>query len=149
MAYPEVKFVVRYPAGQGSWRYEPVDIPHPGGAFMPLEHLPAAGDLVFLWDRSGPLPGGPNFKVVARAWTWSGYGSVNWPYGKAEAQSGPVVDIIVEPSAGAYSDEAPICAEPDCTAMWVDRAWLIRHPDDQEHVEEHEHRIYVSDPTKR
>jgi hypothetical protein len=148
MPYPEVKFAIRYPAGQGAWRYEPVDIPHPGGVFMPLEYLPSAGDLVTLWDRSGTLSGGPHFKVVQRSWTWSGYGSVDWPYGKAAAESGPLVDIIVEPATGPYSDEAPICAEPDCSAMWIDRVWVIRHPADQEGVEEHEHRIYVSDPTK-
>lgn len=151
MPYPEVKFAVRYPAGQGAWRYDPVDIPHPGGAFMPLEHLPAPGDLVTLWTRGGPEgqpAGGPHFRVLQRAWTWSGYGSADWPYGKNAPQTGPIVDIIVEPAAGPYSDEAPICAELGCTAMWVDRAWVIRHPDDQADVEEHEHRIYVHDPTK-
>jgi hypothetical protein len=155
MAYPEVKFVVRYPAGQGAWRYEALEIPNPGGSyFMPLEHLPAEGDLVSLWASpmrpAGPfIPGGPFFRVVRRYWTWSGYGSVNWPYGAREAQSGPSVEIFVEPAAGPYSDEAPICAVSDCTAMWIDRAWVIRDPADQEAVEDHEHQIYVSDPTKR
>lgn len=115
---------------------------------MPLEHLPAAGDLVTLWARGGPIAGGPHFRVLVRSWTWSGYGSANWPYGKNESQSGPLVDIIVEPAAGPYSDEAPICVEPDCSAMWIDRAWVIRYPADQEDVEEHEHRMYVHDPTK-
>lgn len=104
MPPPEVKFAVRYPAGSGAWRYEALDIPNPGGSFMPLEYLPAAGDLVTLWDRSGHVEGGPHFRVVARSWSYSGYGSVNWPYGQREPSSGPLVDIIVEPAGGPYSD---------------------------------------------
>jgi hypothetical protein len=145
---PHVKFVIRYPAGDGKWRYETVWVSSPSGsAFIPMEHPPLMGDLITLWDsdrhRRGlpPHDGGPAFRVVDRMWSHSSWGSADWPFGESEPRSGPLLDIIVEPArGGAYRDETPICGAYDCEAVWVDGAWWM--PPGADEPEPHEHKPY-------
>ena len=136
-----VKFAVRYPAGDGKWRYVSVMIPsyEGSGSYAPLEQLPAVGDLVYLYDMDTNGPRGI-FRVLDRAFMWSSYGSVDWPHGEPRPRSGPLVDIIVEPSEGAYRDETPICAESTCEAVWVDGAWWM--PPGAGEPDPHDHHPY-------
>jgi hypothetical protein len=131
-SWPRVRFAIRYPAGDDTWRYEPVDVGNPGGqGFTALEYPPATGDLISLWDRSRharglpPLEGGPGFRVLDRSWHHSSYGSMDWPYGEQVPRSGPLLDIIVEPADGPYRDEAPICAESTCEAKYLFGQWQL------------------------
>jgi hypothetical protein len=140
---PRCQFAVRYPAGDGKWRYQPVDIASPGGgAFVPMTWPPVVGDLISLWDRGKYQPeGGPLFRVVDRGWMHASWGSADWPYGESEPRTGPLVDIIVEPaSQGVYRDETPICAEADCEAVWVDGQWWM--PPGAGEPGPHDHRAY-------
>jgi hypothetical protein len=147
-APPRVKFSVRYPAGDGKWRYQPILIYSPdGGVFVPMKDPPPVGDVITLWDgylhsRGLPQPeGGPSFRVVDRGWSLVSYGSLVWPYGQDEAREGPMLDIIVEPAGGGvYRDEAPICDEPTCEAVWVNGAWWT--PPGAAEPDPHEHRPY-------
>jgi hypothetical protein len=143
-ALPRCKFAVRYPAGDGKWRYQSVIVAgYDSSAFAPMRYPPAPGDLISLWDQfRGRLEGGPVFQVVARMWMHSSYGSADWPYGKPEPQSGPLLDIIVEPAEGAYRDETPICGESTCEAVWVNGAWWM--PPGADEPDPHEHRPYES-----
>lgn len=142
---PRLLFSVRYPVGQGRYRYRRVFIAGPGGAgCLTTDHVPAAGDLISLWDAHGPQPeGGPIFVVVRRSWQHAGFGSANWPYGTNEPLYGPMVDIIVEPSEqGVYADETDICADPDCEAyavFWGAAGWRIP-PGGSTGEEGHQHR---------
>lgn len=145
-SWPRVRFAVRYPAGDGRWRYEPVDIANPDGAgFSALEYPPAPGDLISLWDRSLharglPQPeGGPVFRVLDRWWSHSSWGSADWPYGEQVPRSGPLLDVIVEPADGLYRDEAPMCGYADCWARLLFGTWVPRpdygDPEPHEHYE--------------
>jgi len=152
-SWPRVRYAVRYPAGDGRWRYEPVDIAHPDGSgFIPVEHPPAVGDLINLYDRSRaarklpPLEGGPVFRVLARLWVHSSWGSADWPYGEREPRSGPLLDIIVEPADGPYRDEAPICTESTCEAKYLFGQWVLPPGVPADEADPHEHAPYVSEP---
>lgn len=65
---------------------------------------PVVGDLIFLSDQSNRDLAGL-YVVVARQWSHSQYGSMNWPYGSEHSQQPPTLDVIVEPSEGLYADE--------------------------------------------
>ena len=142
---PRCHFAVRYPAGEGKWRYQPISIAGPGGGYtLDTAWVPQPGDLISLWDRSGDRPqpdGGPVFRVVDRLWSHASWGSANWPYGKNEPQEGPMVDIIVEPAEGPYRDETDICAESTCEAKWVNGAWWM--PPGADEPDPHEHGPWV------
>jgi hypothetical protein len=116
--FPQVAFKVRYPAGDGLYRFEWVDIHTPGGAgHHPMEHPPLIGDLVILPTRrpggEPPLEGGPVFRVIDRMWGHSEYGSAHWPYGANSPVAGPLLEIIVEPARGLYADQAPLPPEDE------------------------------------
>lgn len=141
---PRCKFSVRYPAGDGKWRYQSVSIAGPGGGLYGLYDPPAVGDLIFLWNSGGPQPeGGSAFRVVERSWMHSSWGSADWPYGEAEPRSGPMVNIIVEPAEGPYRDETDICGEASCEAVWVDGDWWM--PPGADEPDPHEHAPYRSE----
>jgi len=151
MPHPRVKYAVRYPAGDGRYRYQSVEMASPGGStFVPLEHLPAVGDTVSRWDsqlhrQNLPQPeGGPVFAVVARHWGYVSWGSATWPYGEREPREGPLVDIIVEPAEGPYAHETDICGESTCEAVWVNGTWWM--PPGAGEPEPHEHAPYAPDP---
>ncbi len=138
---PCVKFAVRRPAGSGRWWYQSIIIPDPSGsAFAPMTYPPAVGDVIGLHDRTGRIEGGPTFRVVARQWHHTGYGSANWPYGQAEPATGPLLDIIVEPAPGIYADETDICAESSCEAVVIDGAWWM--PPGADTPDPHDHAPY-------
>ena len=147
--WPRVRFHVRYPAGDGYHRYDPVDIAHPSGSgFIPLEYPPAPGDLITLWDsnrarRGLPQPeGGPVFRVLERLWSHASFGSVTFPYGEREPLEGPLTDIIVEPAASPWADEAPICAETTCEAKYLSGAWVLPPGVSEDEADPHEHAPY-------
>ena len=151
---PHCKFAIRYPAGDGKWRYQTVLIAsYERGVHVPMAYPPAPGDLITLWDsgrhRRGqpPLEGGPVFRVVDRMWSHAGYGSVTWPYGKSEPAEGPLVDIIVESAESVYRDETPICAESTCEAVWVSGSWWM--PPGADEPDPHEHTPYESKEGKQ
>ena len=138
--YPRVKFAVRIDAGAGRFRYETVDIPHPeGSGAVPMEYPPAVGDLISLWSRDENPETRGTFRVVARWWMHSGYGSADFPYGKLAPASGPLLDIIVERAAGPYRDEAPMCGHEGCWALLLFGEWVPRPGYDDEDLEAHDH----------
>lgn len=100
-------FAVRYPAGNGKWRYKRVHITGVDGDYcLPLWQPPIPGDKIDLWSDQD-IEGGPVFLVAERAWSHAAYGSPDWPYGSRMPGRGPLLHIIVEPSEGPYHDEAP------------------------------------------
>lgn len=132
MPSPRCLFAIRYPAGGGTWWYRRVLIADPAGqGYLVTAWPPSPGDLITLWDqdlerRGLPQPdGGPCFRVVERCWGHPGWGSATWPYGAAAPSDGPLADIIVEPAAGPYRDEAALCAETTCEAVWMHGAWQM------------------------
>lgn len=104
------RFAVRYPAAEeGKWDFRTVWLSSwdsSGG--LPTGQPPMAGDLVVLSaDRGDPeVMGGPVFRVVERMWAYPEYGSAAWPRGTSRPASGPSLEIVVEPAAGLYRDEA-------------------------------------------
>ena len=99
-----VKFAIRKPMPDNKWRYDIVLMRNPdSGPFFPLFEVPAVGDLVFLYDDQRKEGG--VYKVVTRQWAYPGYGSMVWPYATPYPTLGPMVDVIVEPSDGAFHDE--------------------------------------------
>lgn len=81
----------------GGHRYEHVDGNGEHGYDLRLPEAPAVGDFV-------SLPGG-SFRVVARAWLPTHYGSTNWPYGKAEPEHLTMMSVILERAEGLFADE--------------------------------------------
>ena len=145
-AYPCVKFAIRYPAGDGTWRYvSVVQSTYVSTAFPPLQHVPAVGDLVSLYDQSNEEARGI-FRVLERMWMYSSYGSADWPYGQREPSTGPLVDVIVEPADGPYRDEAPICGESTCEAQFVNGEWWM--PPGAVEPDAHEHQPYEPAPQR-
>lgn len=68
------------------------------------DHVPAIGDIV------GPNGGGRLYKVIERYWNYPSYGSAAHPV----TDTGPCiprVHLIVEPAAGAYTNERPTIEE--------------------------------------
>ena len=105
--FARVKFSVRSPATADSWHYDRITLDSPyGGGFTPMHHPPAVGDLIVLSDKHRDDLSGV-FRVVERQWVHASYGSASWPLSKPEPADGPLLDIIVEPSEGAYRDEEP------------------------------------------
>lgn len=139
--YPRCSFKVRVPAGDGRYRFETVEQHSYFGGTMPLQHPPATGVLVTLYDIRGEgfqPDGGPVFRVIDQMWSHPAYGSGGWPYGMQEPREGPLVDIIVEPAAGLYADETPICAESTCERYLSNGSWVMpRGEEDRAVLHEH------------
>jgi len=86
------------------WEYTslPVSGPPRHGPAMHTPSVPRAGDFISLH-----LPGGmTSLRVVSVGWDYPGYGSRSWLVGKEVPDEGPLVIIIVEKSAGMFTDEA-------------------------------------------
>lgn len=142
-SWPRVRFAIRFPAGDGTWRYEHPDIRHPDGSgSIPMEYPPAAGDLIHLWDSKGPGELSGTFRVLERDWMHSSYGSADFPYGEREPRTGPRLEILCEPADGLYRDEAPMCGYEDCWARLLSGEWAPRP--DYGSPDPHEHRPYES-----
>ena len=103
-------FSVRRPAPDNKWNYERLRFETwYGNTFLPLAYPPAVGDLIILQPDPEPAheTGGPIFRVVGRMWAHPQYGSMSWKYGTPTPESGPSLDIVVEPAEGLYLNEAP------------------------------------------
>lgn len=82
----------------GGFRYDPVDVKSRGGvSYLTTSHPPMTGDLISLPDGQ--------YTIVARSWTHSQYGSVDWPHSDSEPRNGPLLTLIVEPAIGPFIDE--------------------------------------------
>lgn len=92
-------------AVDGGFRYDRISIANrDGDGYLRTPMPPVVGDLIHLRDISEDGPRGM-FVVVARQWSYSSWGSTDWPYGEAESKQGPMLDIIVERAEGVYQDE--------------------------------------------
>lgn len=79
-----------------------VDGYDPGAHY--LTHPPLVGDSVYLNHRPSPgdedLTGG--YVVIARSWTFTEYGSADWPRGEQYPNEEPLMDVIVEAGEGPF-----------------------------------------------
>jgi hypothetical protein len=102
----QCNFIVRRPAQDSQWHYEPLYFQTwYGNTFLPLAYPPAAGDLIILQPHP-ESDGGPVYQVIERMWMPTQYGSMSWKYGTSMPEVGPSLDIIVEPAEGLYRNEA-------------------------------------------
>lgn len=139
---PRCSFAVRYPAGNGKWRYQRVSVDSgPLAGYAPMTSPPIPGDLITLHGRPGSRPEeGPVFRVVERMFTYPSYGSGSWPYGKTKPEEGPLIDFIVEPAQGLYRDETDACGADECDAFVMNGEWQL--PAGAAGTEPHEHFPY-------
>lgn len=97
---------------EGGYSYDRLYLRGYGGAAGGLvtPYVPVVGDLIHLNDEErGP----GTYRVVERAWGHSAYGSADWPLAQIRPNSGPIVDLIVEPAAGPFIDEVYTPEEED------------------------------------
>lgn len=100
----ECRFVERSVA-LGGFYYDQIYVKGPDGAGrLRVSHPPQTGDLVFLADALNDSRTG-TYRVVARSWMHSTFGSFNWPYGKNRQQVPPEIELLVEKAEGWYADE--------------------------------------------
>lgn len=104
-AAPRCQFYERT-AVEGGFRYSKISLNGPVGvnSFV-TPYPPSVGDLITLWDvvdRRGGV-----FRVVARSWMHSSYGSMDWPYAAPTSKQGPMLDIVVEAAEALFVDEVP------------------------------------------
>jgi hypothetical protein len=105
-------FYVRVPVGD-LFRYDSVGVAsHRGDSALRTDHPPAVGDLVHLYDSAEGGHRG-TFRVMARAWLHSSWGSTNWPYGEEKPRTPPMLDLVVVPTEGLFVSEAPGWPEED------------------------------------
>lgn len=110
LTIPTARFVVRYPAPDGLYRFEGVDLDAPSGGLYPMEYPPLVGDLILLPEKrtgAANLEGGPVFRVIERMWSHAQYGSPYWPYSRPVPVHGPSLEIVVVPHEGIYALQAP------------------------------------------
>ena len=69
-----------------------------------LHQTPAIGDTLGLISDGRP----GSYRVLARDWTFVGYGSTAWPTGQIRPTEGSLLQLIVEASPGPYVDQAPL-----------------------------------------
>jgi hypothetical protein len=84
--------------------------PSQGGSLV-TPHPPAVGDLIGLHDRLTRTSGG--YRVIERYWTYSQYGSGDWPAGEMHPRTGPLLTLIVVPDNGPFRDETPLPPEEE------------------------------------
>jgi hypothetical protein len=99
-------FYRRTPADVGLYTYDPINhSAHRGDSYLHTPHPPLIGDLIALYDPHTKKSG--VYKIIARAWNHSSWGSTNWPHGEPRPKVGPLLDLIVETAPGPFHDEAP------------------------------------------
>ena len=87
-------FYVRLPKADGFFIHERININTPMGiGSMRTSNPPEIGDCISLYD-SFTKRGGV-FKVIARQWMHSSYGSANWPVTETESKMPPSLSIVV------------------------------------------------------
>lgn len=99
---PRITFAIRHPVGP-YYQYRRVSLDQPDRSYLITEHVPAVGDLIWMWDTE--FQRGYNCRVVERSWSFPGYGSVSFPYSSREPRDGPLLDIIVEEATGPYRNQ--------------------------------------------
>lgn len=88
-----------------TYRYRLVSHHSPrGDGRLRTDHPPIVGDFVFLYDKQAQVSGG--FTVIARSWSRSSYGSINWPVGKDAPVVPDLLDIVCEAAVGPFVSEA-------------------------------------------
>jgi len=99
----DCKFIVQVANGR-KFTYEPIDIKGPlhNGALRTATP-PLVGDFIGLTDRNKKHSG--VFKVLARQWMHSSYGSYNWPMTEVESNMPPVLEIVVQKAVGHITDD--------------------------------------------
>lgn len=106
-AVARCSFYVRIPVTAGTFHYEQISLASSQlDTCLHTTHPPVPGDLIFLPDRRADYSG--MFRVIERAWHHAGLGSAAWSRGEALPAEGPRLDVIVEPAAGLFRDEAPM-----------------------------------------
>jgi hypothetical protein len=86
--------------------YTAISLNHPiGDGNLHVLHPPVVGDLICLHDVTKRFSG--RFKVLAREWGYASYGSDHWPILDAHPTHGPMLYVLVEPSADFFDDQAP------------------------------------------
>lgn len=89
------QFMVRTPT-EGGYHYDYVHINSPSyDGRIDLPEAPVVGDMI-------SLPGHPCAIVLSRDWSFSRWGSTNWPYGEPESTVPPDVTLIVEDADGGF-----------------------------------------------
>lgn len=94
-------FYERVPHSDKLFRYNSLQL-RTHDTYLPLFHPPMVGDLVYLPGFAG------GYRVIARDWMYSAYGSVDWPRGQSAPLKGPLMQVVVTASDGLFRDEAPL-----------------------------------------
>jgi hypothetical protein len=98
-------FFIRTPADGDQFYYDPVNVGSwHGDGNLHTPYPPDVGDLIHLWDTFKKQGG--TYKVLAREWLHSSYGSTYWPVLEQQPTVGPRLDLIVEPAEGVFQDQA-------------------------------------------
>jgi hypothetical protein len=100
-------------ANAPTYRYDRVYLSNPrGDGYLHTPHPPRIGDQIYLYDQRDNGPRG-EFRVLARSWRHSSWGSANWPILDAHATEPAHLDILVECCDGVFADEEPDDEEAD------------------------------------
>ena len=97
-------YYLRTPAaghdGQTGYRYDFVDTSRFHNTLTQILtlHPPQVGDLIHFDE---------GYRVVERSWSYSRYGSTNWPGGEPMQTVGPDLTLIVERFDGPFVNEIP------------------------------------------
>jgi hypothetical protein len=90
-----------------TYRYDRVYLASPrGDGYLRTPHPPQTGDQIWLYDQRDNGPRG-EFRVIARSWRHSSWGSTNWPILDDHATEPAHLDILAEACGGIFADEEP------------------------------------------
>lgn len=96
-----------------TYRYDVIDIRSPrGNGKLQTPHPPQIGDQIYLYDQRDNGPRG-EFRVIARSWHHSSWGSANWPILDAYATEPPRLDVLLERCDGIFGNEEPGSEDDD------------------------------------